>query len=67
MARSSPQTGPTADRAHRPAGRYIAIYMRLSDASRRTAAQESDLQRWSDQERQADLQRWADGGGREAR
>jgi len=67
MARSSPQTGPKADRAHHPAGRFIAIYMRLSDASRRTAAQESDLQRWSDQERQADLQRWADGRRREVR
>ena len=41
MARSSPQTGPTPDRAHHPADRFIAIYMRLSDASRRTAAQES--------------------------
>ena len=67
MARASPQTGPKADRGHNPAGRFIAIYMRLSDASRRTAAQESDLQRWSDQERQADLQRWADGRGREVR
>ena len=67
MARSSPQTGPTAHRAHHPADRFIAIYMRLSDTSRRTAAQESDLQRWSDQERQADLPRWADGRGREAR
>ena len=52
MAQLSPQTGPTADRAHHPAGRFIAIYMRLSDTSRRAAAQESDLQRWSDQERQ---------------
>ena len=67
MAQLSPQTGPTADRAHHPAGRFIALYMRLSDASRRTAAQESDLQRWSDQERQADLQRWADSRGREVR
>lgn len=67
MARSSPQIGPDADRAHNRAGRFIAIYMRLSDVSRRTAAQESDLQRWSDQERQADLQRWADGRGREVR
>ncbi len=67
MARPSPQTGPKADRAHHPAGRFIALYMRLSDASRRTAAQESDLQRWSDQERQADLQRGADGRGREVR
>jgi DNA invertase Pin-like site-specific DNA recombinase len=67
MARSSPQTGPKADRAHRPTGRFIAIYMRLSDASRRMAAQESDLQRWSDQERQAALQRWADGRRREVR
>ena len=67
MTRSSPQTGPKADRGHNRAGRFIAIYMRLSDASRRTAAQESDLQRWSDQERQADLQRWADGRGREVR
>jgi hypothetical protein len=48
MTRSSPQTGPKADRAHNRAGRFIAIYMRLSDASRYTAAQESDLQRWSD-------------------
>lgn len=67
MARASPQTGPKADRGRNPAGRFIALYMRLSDASRRTAAQESDLQRWSDQERQADLQRWADGRGREVR
>jgi DNA invertase Pin-like site-specific DNA recombinase len=66
MARSSPQIGPDADRAHNRAGRFIAIYMRLSDVSR-IAAQESDLQRWSDQERQADLQRWADGRGREVR
>ena len=67
MTRSSPQTGPKADRAHNRAGRFIAIYMRLSDASRYTAAQESDLQRWSDEERQADLRRWADGRGREVR
>ena len=67
MARSSPQTGPKAVRAHHPAGRFIALYMRFSDASRRTAAQESDLQRWSDQERQADLQRWADGRRRGVR
>src|SRR5262249_19060199 len=67
MTRSSPQSGPKADRAHHAAGRYIALYMRLSDASRLTAAQESDLQRWSDQERQADLQRWADSRGREVR
>ena len=67
MARSSPQTGPTAHRAHHPADRFIAIYMRLSDASRWTAAQESDLQRWSDLVRQTDLQRWADGREREVR
>ena len=67
MTRSSPQTGPKADRGHNRAGRFIAIYMRLSDASRYTAAQESDLQRWSDEERQADLRRWADGRGREVR
>jgi DNA invertase Pin-like site-specific DNA recombinase len=67
VARSSPQTGPKVDRAHHPAGRFIALYMRLSDAGRRTAAQEFDLQRWSDQERQAELQRWADGRRREVR
>ena len=67
MAQLWPQSGPTADRPHHPAGRFIAIYMRLSDASRRTAAQESDLQQWSDRERQADLQRWADGRRREVR
>lgn len=67
MTRSSPKTGPKADRAHNRPGRFIAIYMRLSDASRYTAAQESDLQRWSDEERQADLRRWADGRGREVR
>src|SRR5512147_1717346 len=67
MARASPQTGPKADRGRNPAGRFIALYMRLSDASRYTAAQESDLQRWSDEERQADLRRWADGRGREVR
>ncbi len=67
MTRSSPQTGPEADRAHNRAGRFIAIYMRLSDASRYTVAQESDLQRWSDEERQVDLRRWADGRGREVR
>ena len=50
MTRSSPQTGPKADRGHNLAGRFIAIYMRLSDVSCRIAAQESDLQRWSDQE-----------------
>jgi len=60
MAQLSPQTGPTADRVHHPADRFIAIYMRLSDTSRRAAAQESDLQRWSDQECQTDLPRWAD-------
>ena len=52
MARLSPQAGPKADQAHHPTGQFIALYMRLSDAGRRTAAQESDLQRWSDQERQ---------------
>jgi DNA invertase Pin-like site-specific DNA recombinase len=67
MTQSSPQTGPKADRGHNRAGRFIALYMRLSDASRRTAAQESDLERWSDQERQADLQRWADGRRRDIR
>jgi DNA invertase Pin-like site-specific DNA recombinase len=67
MTRSSPQTGPKADRAHNRAVRFIAIYMRLSDANRRMVAQESDLQRWSDQERRADLQRWADGRRREVR
>ena len=50
MTRSSPQTGPKADRGHNRAGRFIAIYMRLSDVSRRIAAQESDLQRWSDED-----------------
>ena len=67
MARSSPQTGPKADRAHHPAGQFVALYMRLSDASRRTAAQEADLRRWSDQERQADLRLWEDGRRREVR
>src|SRR5437763_281124 len=64
MARTSPQTGPMPERAHHPADRFIAIYMRLSDASRRTAAQEADLRRWSDRERQSDLQRGADGRAR---
>jgi hypothetical protein len=67
MERSTPQTGPTADRAHHPADRFIAIDVRLSYASRRTAAQESELQRWSDFERQTDLQRWTDGREREVR
>ena len=67
MARTSPQTGPMPERAHHPGDRFIAIYMRLSDASRRTAAQEADLRRWSDRERQSDLQRWADGRRREVR
>src|SRR3954466_10339518 len=67
MAPTYPQTRPMPQRAPPPADRFIAICMRLSDASRRTAAQESDLRRWSDRERQSDLQRWADGRGREVR
>src|SRR5690349_2299262 len=49
------------------AGRFIAIYMRISDASRRVAAQEADLQQWSFERRWSDLKEWADRQGREVR
>jgi DNA invertase Pin-like site-specific DNA recombinase len=63
MARSSHQAGPGTSRGRNPASRFSAIYTRLSEVGR-TAAQQSDLGRWSDRERLADLRRWAKESGR---
>lgn len=58
MSRPKPKrTAPEGE----PDGRAVAIYMRVKQGGRRSATQESDLQRWSD------LKKWADDRGRKVR
>ena len=67
MTRSSPQTGPKADRRHTLACRFIAIYM--APLGRKPLHRCAGIGPATMVRRgcQADLRRWADGRGREVR